>query len=42
MSSATANGFKQELPPKGGYADIHYERVLPQKLFKSNYNLLLI
>jgi hypothetical protein len=42
MSSATANGFKQEMPPKGGYADINYSRVLPQKLFKSIYNLLLI
>ncbi|CAG2160619.1 unnamed protein product [Oppiella nova] len=35
----TANGFKQEMPPKGGYAEIHFTRVIPQKLFK-NWSLM--
>jgi len=35
MSTTAANGFKQEMPPQGGYKEIKYERVLPQKLFKN-------
>ncbi|XP_054160581.1 NADH dehydrogenase [ubiquinone] 1 alpha subcomplex subunit 13-like [Oppia nitens] len=39
MSSDSTASFRQEMPPKGGYADIQYGRVLPQKLFK-NWTLM--
>ena len=30
--SAYNSNFKQEMPPKGGYSDIHYQRIPAQRL----------
>ena len=39
MASASS-GFKQELPPPEGFGKVHYDRIKPQKLFRSKYDLI--
>jgi len=39
--SGTASKFKQEMPPSGGYADINWMRVKPQRMFR-NWTLLAV
>ncbi len=33
MATTTANGFKQDMPPKGGYPSINFVRAIPKQRF---------